>query len=94
MRSGFLRFHEQDSEVKKEFYMRDMTRKVLYLSNFDLYKSDADNWRDTLDYEIAPDPPDPSELPEVCCRYVAGLIVAVKAVLHFLFSDLVIKWDV
>ena len=67
---------------------------MLYLSNFDLYKSDAANWRDTLGYEIAPDLPDPSELPEVCCRYVEQLIEAVKAVLHFLFLDLVIKWDV
>ncbi|XP_007035062.2 PREDICTED: 1-aminocyclopropane-1-carboxylate oxidase homolog 1 [Theobroma cacao] len=67
MIDGIRRFHEQDTEVKKEFYTRDTTRrKVLYLSNVDLYKSKAANWRDTLGCLMAPDPPDPNELPEVC----------------------------
>ncbi|XP_022723093.1 deacetoxyvindoline 4-hydroxylase-like [Durio zibethinus] len=67
MIDGIRRFHEQDTEVKKEFYTRDTTRrKALYLSNYDLYKSKAANWRDSLGCLMAPNPPDPSELPEVC----------------------------
>ncbi|EOY05988.1 2-oxoglutarate (2OG) and Fe(II)-dependent oxygenase superfamily protein, putative [Theobroma cacao] len=71
MIDGIRRFHEQDTEVKKEFYTRDTTRrKVLYLSNVDLYRSKAANWRDTLGCLMAPDPPDPTELPEVCTDIV------------------------
>jgi len=65
---GVRHFHEQDSEVKKEFYSRDVTRKVTYNSNFDLLKSPTANWRDTLYCVMAPNPPDPKEIPEVC-RY-------------------------
>ncbi|KAK5840878.1 hypothetical protein PVK06_009783 [Gossypium arboreum] len=36
MIDGISQFHEQDTEVKKQFYSRDATRKVLYLSNYDL----------------------------------------------------------
>ncbi|KAG5588106.1 hypothetical protein H5410_048540 [Solanum commersonii] len=53
-----------DSEVKKEFYSRDVTRKVTYNSNFDLLKSPTANWRDTLYCVMAPNPPDPEEIPE------------------------------
>ncbi|KAG5588108.1 hypothetical protein H5410_048542 [Solanum commersonii] len=63
---GVRHFHEQDSEVKKEFYSRDVTRKVTYNSNFDLLKSPTANWRDTLYCVMAPNPPDPEEIPEVC----------------------------
>ncbi|MCE3050140.1 hypothetical protein HAX54_046526 [Datura stramonium] len=63
---GVRRFHEQDSEVKKEFYSRDVTRKFSYNSNFDLHKAPTANWRDTLYCVIAPNPPDPEEIPEVC----------------------------
>ena len=70
MIDGIRRFHEQDTEVKKEFYTRDTAgRKVLYLSNYDLYKSKAANWRDSLGCMMAPDSPDPAELPQVC-RYL------------------------
>ncbi|XP_060180853.1 1-aminocyclopropane-1-carboxylate oxidase homolog 1-like [Lycium barbarum] len=63
---GVRHFHEQDSEVKKEFYSRDMTRKFAYNSNFDLYKAPTANWRDTINCVMAPNPPDPEEMPEVC----------------------------
>ncbi|KAL3329045.1 hypothetical protein AABB24_036247 [Solanum stoloniferum] len=59
-------FHEQDSEVKKEFYSRDVMRKFSYNSNFDLHKTRAANWRDTLSLVVAPNPPDPREMAEVC----------------------------
>ncbi|KAJ8549129.1 hypothetical protein K7X08_032836 [Anisodus acutangulus] len=63
---GVRHFHEQGFDVKKEFYSRDVTRKFSYNSNFDLHKTRAANWRDTLSFVIAPNPPDPKEMAEVC----------------------------
>ncbi|CAI0559099.1 unnamed protein product [Linum tenue] len=63
---GVRKFHEQDSEVKKEFYSRDETRKVMYNTNFDLYQASAANWRDTLYCLMAPVPPHPNDLPAIC----------------------------
>ncbi|GMI72033.1 hypothetical protein like AT1G06620 [Hibiscus trionum] len=66
MKDGVVRFFEQDLEVKKKFFTRDVrTKKVAYNSNFDLYSSPAANWRDTLFFFMAPDPPMPEDLPEV-----------------------------
>ena len=66
MIDGIHRFHHQDVEVKKGFYTRDYTRKVLYNSNFDLYRAPAASWRDTLTIVMAPNPPNPEELPPIC----------------------------
>ncbi|PIN16399.1 Iron/ascorbate family oxidoreductase [Handroanthus impetiginosus] len=60
------RFHELDTEVKKQYYSRDFKKKVVYSSNFDLYKAPSVNWRDTLYLIMAPNPPQPEELPQVC----------------------------
>ncbi|KAL4556957.1 hypothetical protein LXL04_035126 [Taraxacum kok-saghyz] len=49
MKKGVIRFHEQDSEVKKEWYTRDQ-RRVIYNSNFDLNSALVTNWRDTFLY--------------------------------------------
>ncbi|KAF7146015.1 hypothetical protein RHSIM_Rhsim04G0186600 [Rhododendron simsii] len=68
MIDGVLRFHEQDTEVKKGFYSRDVTRKFKYNSNFDLYTGPSTNWRDTMYCIMAPEPPEAQELP-VVCRY-------------------------
>ncbi|KAK9153154.1 hypothetical protein Sjap_000634 [Stephania japonica] len=38
-------FHEQPKEERSKFYSRDVTRKVRYNCNFDLYNSEAANWR-------------------------------------------------
>ncbi|KAK9048770.1 hypothetical protein SSX86_032265 [Deinandra increscens subsp. villosa] len=62
---GVRRFHE-DLEIKKQFYTRDASRKFVYHSNFNLYSSPAANWRDTFFTFMAPTPPLPEELPEVC----------------------------
>ncbi|XP_028780647.1 1-aminocyclopropane-1-carboxylate oxidase homolog 1-like [Neltuma alba] len=64
--NGVRMFHEQDLDVKKELYTRDLMKPFLYNSNFDLYSSPALNWRDTFRCYIAPNPPKPEELPEVC----------------------------
>ncbi|KAJ4847565.1 hypothetical protein Tsubulata_015385 [Turnera subulata] len=63
MKDGVRRFHEQDPELKKEFYTRDLKRNVVYLSNFDLYSAPATNWRDTIPFLMASDPPKPEEIP-------------------------------
>ncbi|KAF7145974.1 hypothetical protein RHSIM_Rhsim04G0186900 [Rhododendron simsii] len=73
MIDGVRRFHEQDTEVKKGFYSRDVTRKFIYNSNFDLYTGPATNWRDTFACFMAPQPPDPQELPAVCSRLMRFL---------------------
>ncbi|OMO95492.1 hypothetical protein COLO4_15842 [Corchorus olitorius] len=66
MKDGARRFFEQDLEVKKQFFTRDYYGKgVIYNSNFDLFTSQAANWRDTLFTTLAPNPPSPDELPEV-----------------------------
>ncbi|GER56154.1 2-oxoglutarate (2OG) and Fe(II)-dependent oxygenase superfamily protein [Striga asiatica] len=67
MISGVRRFNEQALEVKKEYYTRDVTRKFVFNSNFDLYSAPAANWRDTFFSFMAPNPPHPHELPD-CCR--------------------------
>ncbi|KAI8003362.1 hypothetical protein LOK49_LG08G02762 [Camellia lanceoleosa] len=66
MIDGVRRFHEQDTEVKKQFYSRDVTKKFIYNSNFDLYQAPVSNWRDTISCVMAPQPPDSEELPVVC----------------------------
>ncbi|KAG2727991.1 hypothetical protein I3760_01G184200 [Carya illinoinensis] len=66
MIDGVRRFHEQEHEVKRVFYTRDETKKVTYNTNFDFYQARAANWRDTLYCAMAPSPPDPVELPQVC----------------------------
>ncbi|KAF8392231.1 hypothetical protein HHK36_022573 [Tetracentron sinense] len=66
MIDGVRRFYEQDTEVKKEFYTRDPTRKAVYNSNFDLYQSPAANWRDSIFCTMAPVPPNPEDLPVAC----------------------------
>ncbi|KAF7130534.1 hypothetical protein RHSIM_Rhsim10G0067900 [Rhododendron simsii] len=63
---GIRRFHEQDTEVKKQFYSRDNTKSCVYNSNFDLYQVPTVNWRDSLYCVMAPNHPHPEELPQVC----------------------------
>lgn len=66
MLKGVRRFHEQDVEVKKEYYTRDVSKKVVYNSNYDLYSGPAANWRDSFYCLMSPHPPDPQDLPSVC----------------------------
>ncbi|KAK7395398.1 hypothetical protein VNO78_15955 [Psophocarpus tetragonolobus] len=66
MLDGIRRFHEQDSEVRKEFYTRDLKKKVLYYSNISLYSDQPINWRDTFGFAVAPDLPKPEKLPSIC----------------------------
>ena len=65
MIKGIQRFHEQDAEVRKEFYGRDSGKKVRYFSNAHLLQSEEANWRDTLGWQTAPNPAKPEEIPAV-----------------------------
>ncbi|PWA77944.1 2-oxoglutarate (2OG) and Fe(II)-dependent oxygenase superfamily protein [Artemisia annua] len=68
VKKGVREFFEQDDEVKKEWYTRDMSGKtrVVYNSNFDLYAAPVTNWRDTFFCMMAPYHPEPHELPQPC----------------------------
>ncbi|MED6176268.1 hypothetical protein PIB30_086514 [Stylosanthes scabra] len=66
MKEGTRRFHEEPNDVKMGFYSREGTKKVRFFSNYDLYKSKAANWSDTLALYMAPQPPKPQELPSAC----------------------------
>ncbi|XP_051152936.1 1-aminocyclopropane-1-carboxylate oxidase homolog 1-like [Andrographis paniculata] len=58
-------FHEQEEEIKKLFYTREWSKRVVYNCNFDLFNSPTANWRDTVFLNMAPNPPLPEELPEI-----------------------------
>ncbi|CAL5392466.1 unnamed protein product [Camellia sinensis] len=71
MKQGVHRFHEQDSEVRKEWYTRDVKKAVVCNCNFDMFSAPAANWRDTFYCSMAPKPPNPEELPPPC-RIIMG----------------------
>ncbi|KAI3883155.1 hypothetical protein MKX03_027529 [Papaver bracteatum] len=67
MIQGVRRFHEEDAELKKQLYTKDISRKVQFDSNFDLYRSRSANWKDTLRcIFLTHDPMNPEELPDTC----------------------------
>lgn len=59
-------FHEQEREVKKEWYSRDSKSPVRYFCNGDLFVSKAANWRDTILFDFQDGPLDPKAFPPVC----------------------------
>ncbi|KAI3856826.1 hypothetical protein MKX03_014144 [Papaver bracteatum] len=65
---GARRFHEDDIEVKKRFFMEDRSaKKVEYGNILDLYKGKSADWRDTFRCQfLSPDPINPQELPDTC----------------------------
>ncbi|CAJ1952665.1 unnamed protein product [Sphenostylis stenocarpa] len=79
MISGIRRFHEQDAEAKKPFYSRDTSRKVRYFSNGRLFRDMAATWRDTIAFDVNPDPPNPQDMPAVCRDIVAEYSKQVKS---------------
>ncbi|WMV47973.1 hypothetical protein MTR67_041358 [Solanum verrucosum] len=70
MIDGTRKFHEQDVEVKKEYYSSDPTaRQVRYESNLLQYKTKGltSNWKDTLYIsELVSGHIEPEEIPQVC----------------------------
>ncbi|XP_060672013.1 1-aminocyclopropane-1-carboxylate oxidase homolog 1-like [Ziziphus jujuba] len=67
MIEGVRGFHDQDPEVKEKFYSRDYeTGKMIYNTNHELFQSPFANWRDSMYCSMAPTPPDPQDIAEVC----------------------------
>jgi hypothetical protein len=64
-KDGVVRFHEQDAEVKKEMYSRDLTRPLNFASNFDLYSPAPLNWGDTFAWNMASNTTKPEDFPLV-----------------------------
>ncbi|KAI3693045.1 hypothetical protein L6452_32873 [Arctium lappa] len=66
MIEGVRGFHEQDTEVKKQWYNMSFREKppVVFHSNF--YNAPVPGWRDTLICHMAPNPPNHHEMPPIC----------------------------
>ncbi|KAF8673211.1 hypothetical protein HU200_048761 [Digitaria exilis] len=82
-------FHESEGgegTEKARLYSRDLARKVKYNCNHDLYKSKVASWRDTLQLNMAPDPPAPAELPYHCRDMLLEYSKEVMKLTHTLFG--------
>ena len=66
IKDGVVRFHEEDPEVKKTYFSRDFAKTFIYHNNFELYSSSAGNWRDSFACYMAPNPPNPEDIPVAC----------------------------
>ncbi|CAM9000572.1 unnamed protein product [Rhodiola kirilowii] len=87
---GVKRFFEQDDEVKRAWYTRDVTKKLVFNANFDLYSASAANWRDTFLVVAAPEPLKPEDLPQPCSDILieyAEEVMKLGKVLLELFSE-------
>nr|XP_023891187.1 1-aminocyclopropane-1-carboxylate oxidase homolog 1-like [Quercus suber]POE62192.1 1-aminocyclopropane-1-carboxylate oxidase like 1 [Quercus suber] len=78
MIKGIRRFHEQPTEVKREYYSRDASKNVKFFSNYQLYKAKFANWRDSLSFSMAPVAPSPEEYPAGCRDIVISYSQQVK----------------
>ncbi|PIN24314.1 hypothetical protein CDL12_02963 [Handroanthus impetiginosus] len=65
MIDGVRKFFDMDLEERKKYYTRDITRRVRWHSNFDLFASRTANWRDSLSISF-PDQIYSDELPHPC----------------------------
>ncbi|KAJ4722854.1 1-aminocyclopropane-1-carboxylate oxidase-like 1 [Melia azedarach] len=63
---GARRFFDQELEIKKEYYSRDYSKRVLYLSNYTLYQAQAASWSDTLSCFMGRNLASAEELPAAC----------------------------
>ncbi|KAK1395328.1 1-aminocyclopropane-1-carboxylate oxidase-like [Heracleum sosnowskyi] len=67
MIDGVRKFHEQDLELKKDYYSHDHMKTVRYDSSIDLYRSRFAKWRDTLNISLlVPGKFQPEHLPSIC----------------------------
>ncbi|RID40352.1 hypothetical protein BRARA_J00405 [Brassica rapa] len=87
MKDGVRGFNEQAPVImKKQYYSRDFRREFVYTSNFDLYTSSAASWRDTFSCYMAPNPPKPQDLPEICRDVMLEYSKQVVSLGEFLFE--------
>ncbi|KAG5106833.1 hypothetical protein AAZX31_15G240800 [Glycine max] len=86
MIKGTCRFHQQDAKVRKEYYTREVSRKVAYLSNYTLFEDPSADWRDTLAFSLAPHPPEAEEFPAVCRDIVNEYSKKIMALAYALFE--------
>ncbi|XP_016477383.1 1-aminocyclopropane-1-carboxylate oxidase homolog 1 [Nicotiana tabacum] len=99
MIDGIRKFHEQDVELKKEYYSRDrITRRVRYESNFDLYQSKTANWRDTLNFSrLVCGHIEPEQIPAICRKtsleYINHVIKLGETLFDLLSEALGLKPD-
>ncbi|CAN4121331.1 unnamed protein product [Withania somnifera] len=83
---GARNFHEQNTEIKKQWYTREFTKVIVYNSNFDLYSAPATNWRDTFFCIMAPNRPSPDELPQICRDIITKYSEEVKKLGRSIFE--------
>ncbi|PHT50965.1 hypothetical protein CQW23_10712 [Capsicum baccatum] len=94
------KFHEQDIEVKKEYYSNDQTRRVRYESNLDTFKvkGRSASWKDTLYIRgLVSGHIEPEEIPPVCRKtsleYINHVIKLEEILLGLLSESLGLKPD-
>lgn len=63
-------FHEQPTEEKSKYYVREEGRGVMCASNNDLYRAKAACWHDSLQVWMSPEPAPADDIPAVCRREV------------------------
>ncbi|XP_049387894.1 1-aminocyclopropane-1-carboxylate oxidase homolog isoform X8 [Solanum stenotomum] len=90
---GTRKFHEQDVEMKKEYYSSDPTRVVRYESNLKLLttKGRTATWKDSLLISVL----EPEEIPPVCRKtsleYIKHVIKLEDTLLGLLSEALGLK---
>ncbi|KAK4261827.1 hypothetical protein QN277_004773 [Acacia crassicarpa] len=86
MINGIRRFHEQDSEVRSQFYSRGNKKKVDYFSNGTLFSNNPANWRDTLAFFVAPNPAKPEDIPGICRDIVIEYSKKIRGLGHTIYE--------
>ncbi|KAF9594389.1 hypothetical protein IFM89_030991 [Coptis chinensis] len=83
--SAIRSFHEQPPEIKKLHYVRE--QPVSYVTNIDLFRSEAASWRDTLLVLLAPHQPQVvEEIPAICRKEVVDWGVHVRRLAEMLME--------
>ncbi|CAI0554301.1 unnamed protein product [Linum tenue] len=67
IKAGTHQFFNQDAEAKKEYFRAEPMSKVVYTSNYGLYTAPVAYWSDVILFNMAPEPPEPEQIP-ACIR--------------------------
>lgn len=84
MLDGVRGFMEQDAQIKQHYYTRDFRNKFRFNSNFDLFSAPATNWRDSFYCVLAPNPPHPQQLPQICRYLTIYKLLFLNSLCHYL----------